>query len=213
MRHQRAEFGIAGLVLCLALGTAGCTTVIVEAAKKTMEDRLTEDQVTDTKIGTGLLSSLADKDKNLLLDVNVDVWEQRAMLTGTVSDAKVRQDVVRLAQADERIRRIYDEIQIVSKEEQARRREAAKNKDESKKEGMGQAVNDFWIETKISAQLISTRGITSVNYRWRSVRNIIYLIGRARSENELKTVLDIIRKTEGVSQVKSFVEIKPVLKS
>ena len=203
----------AGVSLCIAFGSTGCVTVVTEAAKKTMEDRVTDDQVTDTKIGTGLLSSLADKDKNLLLDVNVDVWERRAMLTGTVSDAKVRQDVVRLAQADERIRRIYDEIQVVSKEEQARRREAAKNKDESKKEGMGQAVNDFWIETKISVQLISTRGVTSVNYRWRSVRNIIYLIGRARSEGELKTVLDIIRKTEGVSQVKPFVEIKPVLKA
>lgn len=203
----------AGVSLCIAFGATGCVPVLTEAVKKTMEDRLTEDQVTDTKIGTGLLSGLVDKDKNLLLDVNVDVWEQRAMLTGTVSDAKVRQDVVRLAQADERIRRIYDEIQIVSKEEQARRREAAKNKDESKKEGMGQAVNDFWVETKISAKLISTSGITSVNYRWRSVRNIIYLIGRARSEDELKTVLNIIRKTEGVSQVKSFVEIKPLRKS
>ncbi len=201
---------IAGVALATAIGAAGCVTVVTEAAKKTMEDRVTDDQVTDTKIGTGLLSSLADKDKNLLLDVNVDVWEQRAMLTGTVSDAKIRQDVVRLAQADERIRRIYDEIQIVSKEEQARRREAAKTKDEPKKEGVGQAVNDFWIETKISAKLIAARGVTSVNYRWRSVRNVIYLIGRARSDEELKTVLDIIRKTEGVTQVKYFVDIKPI---
>ena len=208
---------VAGFALFTALGTTGCTTVIVEAAKKTMEDRVTEDQATDTKIGAGLLSSFSDKDKNLLLDVNVDVWEQRVMLTGTLSDSKVRQEVVQFARADQRVRKLYDEIQIVSKEEQAKRREAAKNKEESrdepKKEGFGQAVNDFWIETKISAKLITTRGVTSVNYRWRSVRNIIYLIGRARSEDELKTVLEIIRGTEGVSQVKHFVEIKPVVKS
>ena len=37
--------------------------------------------------------------------------------------------------------------------------------------------------------------------------------GRARREEELKTVLDIIRATEGVKQVKHFVEIKPILKS
>ncbi|MEK6605097.1 MAG: hypothetical protein AABY77_04340, partial [Nitrospirota bacterium] len=59
----------AGVSLCIAFGAAGCVTVVTEAAKKTMEDRVTDDQVTDTKIGTGLLSSLADKDKNLLLDV------------------------------------------------------------------------------------------------------------------------------------------------
>ena len=213
MRQTHAKLGMAGLALWIALGPAGCTQVMVETAKKTMEDRSTEDQVTDTKIATGLLSGLADKDKNLLLDVNVDVWEQRAMLTGTVDDPRVRQDVVRLAQADDRIRKIYDEIQIVTKAERDQRREAAKNKDESKKEGIGQAVNDFWIETKISAKLISTRGVTSVNFRWRSVRNVIYLIGRARSDDELKTVLEIIHKTEGVKQVKAFVEIKPVLKS
>ena len=213
MRQTHAGLGIVGLALCIALGSTGCTQVMVETAKKTMEDRSTEDQVTDTKIATGLLSGLADKDKNLLLDVNVDVWERRAMLTGTVDDPRVRQDVVRLAQADDRIRKIHDEIQIVTKAERDQRREAAKNKDESKKEGIGQAVNDFWIETKISAKLISTRGVTSVNFRWRSVRNVIYLIGRARNDDELKTVLEIIHKTEGVKQVKYFVEIKPVLKS
>jgi osmotically-inducible protein OsmY len=41
----------------------------------------------------------------------------------------------------------------------------------------------------------------------------VYLIGRARSEDELKTVLDIVRKTEGVTEVKHFVEIKPVGKA
>ena len=75
---------------------------------------------------------------------------------------------------------------------------------------MGQAVNNFWIETKINAKLLLTRGVTSVNYRWRSVRDVVYLIGWSRSQDELKTVLDIIRKTEGVHDVKHFVEIKPV---
>ena len=203
---------IAGVALVLSFGATGCVTVVTEAAKKTMEDRSTDDQVIDTKIATGLLTSMADRDKNLLLDVNVDVWEHRVLLTGTVSDPKVRAEVAQFARADQRVRTLYDEIQVVTKEEQALRREATKNKDESKKDGIGQAVNDFWVETKISAKLISTRGVTSVNYRWRSVRNVIYLIGRARSQEELNTVLEIIRGTEGVKQAKPFVEIKPVLK-
>lgn len=213
MKRILVGIALAGLAPFIALGSTGCTTVLTEAAKKTMEDRVTEDQITDTKIGSGILAGLADKDKNLLLDVNADVWEQRVMLTGTLDDPKTRQDVVDLVRKDHRLRKVYDEIQVVTKAEQAQRREAAKSKDEPKKEGVGQAVNDFWIETKISAQLIAKRGVTSVNYRWRSVRNTVYLIGRARSEDELKTVLDTIRGTDGVSQVKHFVEIRPVLKS
>ncbi len=197
---------------CAALLLPGCTTVLVESAKKTLEDRSTDDQVTDTKISAGILSSLSDKDKNLLLDVNVDTWEQRVMLTGTVADNRTRQEVVQLARADRRVKAVYDEIQVVSAAEQARRREAAKTKDSSKKEGLDRSVNDFWIETKISAKLIADSKVTSVNYRWRSVRNTVYLIGRARSSTEYRTVVDTILATEGVQQTKPFVEIKPVAK-
>lgn len=204
---------MAGILLFTALTMNGCMTVLTETAKKAMEDRTTEDQVTDTKIGTAILSSLSDKDKGLLLDVNADVWEQRVMLTGTLDNPQTRQEVVQLVRADGRAKKIYDEIQIVTKAEKEQRREAAKNKDEEKKEGVGQSVNDFWIETKISAKLLGAGGVTSVNYRWRSVRNTVYLIGRARNQAELKTVLEKIRTTEGVSNVKHFVEIKPVAKS
>lgn len=201
---------VAGVVVS---GATGCLQVYEQAAKTVFEDRSNDDHILDAKIDTGILSALTDKDKGLLLDVKTDVWEQRVMLTGTLDDAKIKKDVVHLVkQSDPRIRQNYDEIQIVSKAEQEQRREAAKNKDDSQKEGVGQAVNDLWIEAKINAQLLSTRGVTSVNYRWRSVRNVVYLIGRSRSEDELKSVLRITPATEGVKEVKPFVEIKPVLK-
>jgi len=213
MKLTYTSLPTAGVLLFTALTMGGCMTVLTETAKKAMEDRTTEDQVTDTKIGTAILSSLSDKDKGLLLDVNTDVWEQRVLLTGTLDNAQTRQEVVQLVRTDGRAKKIYDEIQIVTKAEKEQRREAAKNKDEEKKEGVGQSVNDFWIETKISAKLLGAGGVTSVNYRWRSVRNTVYLIGRARSQAELKIVLEKIRATEGVSNVKHFVEIKPVAKS
>lgn len=205
---------LANVAVAVVLGATGCMQVYEQAAKTAFEDRSNDDHILDVKIDTNILSALSDKDKSLLLDVKTDVWEQRVMLTGTLDDPKMKADVVRLVkQADPRVKQIYDEIQIVSKEEKEQRREAAKNKDESKKEGVGQAVNDFWIETKINAQLLSTRGVTSVNYRWRSVRDVVYLIGRSRSDDELKTVLGIVRKTEGVTEVIPFVEIKPLSKS
>lgn len=197
------------LALLCALCCTACMTVVTETAKKALEDRSTDDQVLDAKMAVAFLSTLADKDANLAVDVNVDVWEQRVLLTGTVSDARSHQEVLQAVQADRRVRAVYDEIQMVSKEEQARRRDAVKNKNPNKKEGVDRAVNDFWIETKISAQLITTRDVASVNYRWRSVRNSVYLIGRARSHRELGRVLATIRATDGVAQVRAFVDIKP----
>lgn len=195
----------------IALLASGCTTVLMETGEKALEDRSTENQVTDTKMATNFLSDLSGKDKGLLLDVNVDVWEQRVLLTGTLDDPNVRDEVVQMAKADARHKALYDEIQIVTPEEKERRRKQVEQQDKKDTEGMGQTVDDFWIATKIEAQLIAAKGVTSVNYRWRSLRNQVYLIGRTRSQAELDKVLDIIRTTKGgVKSVKHFVEIQPL---
>ena len=63
------------------------------------------------------------------------------MLTGTVADSRTRADVLRLVRADKRVQPVYDEIQVVSLGEQARRRAAASKRDASKKEGFERFVN------------------------------------------------------------------------
>lgn len=198
--------------LSLVMTLTGCPTLLVETGKKALEDRTTNDQVTDTKLAASITTDLTKKDKSLLLDVSTDVWEQRVLLTGAVSDPRVKQEIVAMVRADERVRTLYDEIQIVSPEEQAERRKAAQEKEqgEPKKEGFSQTVNDFWIETKISARLVTEPDVRSVNFRWRSVRNTVYIIGRARSEAELQRVLEICKSVDGVVSVKSFVEVRPL---
>lgn len=207
-RVSRSRQYTGALLLALTIGLGGCASILVEGAKKTVEKRQTSDFFTDTQIGTSLFSALTQKDSNLALDINVDVWEQRVMLTGTVADSRTRTEIEQLVHSDKRVLKVYDEIQVVSLDEQARRRKAASKRDSSKKEGFERFVNDYWIETKITAQLIGTKGVASTNMRWRSVRNVVYVIGRVSSAEEHRLALDGIRAVEGVSQVKSFVEIK-----
>ena len=197
-------FLIAGIFMATIF--SGCTTIVTSAAQKAWESRSTEDQVTDSKIHTGILDKLKDKDKGLLLDVNVDVWEQRVMLTGTLDDAGVRSEVESLAKQDSRIKIIHNHIQVVTKAEKETRR---KQKEEggNEKSGAGQAVNDFWIETKIKAQLLTQSNVTSVNYFYRSVLNHIYVIGEAANAPEKSMVLSIIRATEGVKSVQEHIEV------
>lgn len=200
------------VVCAVALNLGACTAVVMETAKKAREDRSTNHQWTDTQIATSILSDLNEKDSGLLLDISVDVWEQRVLLTGTVTAQQMRQDLIRHVKADPRVLKVHDEIQVVSKEEQTRRRAAAKPTP-TQREGTDRVINDVWIETKISAQLIATQNITSVNYRWRAVRSTVYLIGRAQNRTELNAVLGIVRGTEGVSHIKTFIEVKPVTRS
>lgn len=208
MNHLKHLIGATFLILSLPL--AGCTpTLMTDAAQAAFEDRITEDQVTDLKIASHLLKQLLETDKNLALDVGIDVWEQRLLLTGTLDSPEALNQVLGIASGDPRVREIYNEIRIVSTSEKVQRREQAENQD-SAESGVTQTVNDYWLETKIKGQLIAEKGVRSVNYRWRSVQNIIYIIGRARSQEELDLVKGVIKSTKGVRDIKTFINIKPV---
>lgn len=130
------------------------------------------------------------------------------MLTGTLDDAGVRSEVESLAKQDSRITIIHNHIQVVTKaEKEARRKQKEEGGDE--KSGAGQAINDFWIETKIKAQLLTQSNVTSVNYFYRSVLNHIYVIGESANAPEKSMVLSIIRATEGVKSVQEHIEVSP----
>lgn len=202
--------GLVAVLLASVVGLTGCSTVVWETAKKLHENRATETQFTDTKISANLMTGLAEKDVALFMDVNADVWDARVLLTGTVTDYNTRKDVVRQVRSDKRIEKIYNEIQVVSKAEQDKRRQWAQDRRTAAAQDSTASGSDFWIETKIAAKLVTARDVTSVNYRWRSVRNILYVIGCASSRQELAQVLTLMRTTDGVARVKSFVEIKPV---
>ena len=182
---------------------SGCATVIQHTVVKALEDRSALDQKIDAKIHTGILDRLTDKDKGLLFDVSADVWEQRVMITGILDDPVVHSEVVKLARQDDRIKDFHDHIQIVSKDDMEKRRK----QNNSKEEEEGGAVTDFWIETKIKVQLLTTQNVTSVNYFYRSVLNKVYVIGKAKSKFEKDRVLQVIRETKGVQSVTEHIEV------
>ncbi len=213
MAFKRTLRALTGVLLVLAVALSGCTTVVWETAKKLHEDRTTESQFTDTRISASVMSGLAEKDLGLFMDVNADVWDARLLLTGTVTDATMRRDVVRQVRSDKRIQKIYNEIQVVLKAEQDKRLQLAIDRRAAPAPDAPASGSDFWIETKIAAKLIAAKDVVSVNYRWRSVRNTLYVIGAAQNKQELVQVLSLIRATDGVARVKSFVEIKPTLVS
>jgi osmotically-inducible protein OsmY len=190
------------------LSFSGCTTLVTEAAKKALEDRTTEDQVLDAKIASSIINQLSAKDKGLLLDVGVDVWEQRVLLTGTLDSAQVHSEVIAIVKSDSRITQLYEHVQIVTTEEKEARRKQKEESGES--DGAGDTVSDIWIETKIQAQLLTAQNVTSLNYRWRSVQGKIYIIGRSKDSLERDYALEIIRNTKGVQSVTHYIEIKPV---
>ncbi|MCZ6800498.1 MAG: BON domain-containing protein [Nitrospirae bacterium] len=204
MNGNRLKHLFVLIVFPILLFVGGCLSI----AEKAWEDRTTENQVIDTKITAGILDRWSNKDSGLLLDVGADVWEQRLMLTGILDDPKLRDEVVEIAKQDDRIKVVYNEIIIVTPEEKEKRRKDREEAEKSAAKNGDDETNDFWLETKIKVNLVKTSGITSVNYRWRSVKNVIYVLGQSPNATERDTVLKVIRETEGTKSIKEFIKVK-----
>jgi osmotically-inducible protein OsmY len=186
---------VRGVAAVAALGLlAACTqpTGLVNVASSPVEDRSLETLRDDTAITFDINEiMLGEKYRDLFPEVSTDVYEHVVMLTGTVKFAQNKQRASDIVRGVKGVKRIINELQVTSDY------------------GVGSAANDLWIETKLKVLLLGTKGIRSINYRWRSVNGTIYVIGAGRSQAELNTVLNVIRKTERVKKVVNHAWIRP----
>ncbi len=186
--------------------------IVTEVATRAYEERTAEQQITDGKIHTRFLNFFLNKGGDPVA-LNTDVWQRRVMLTGTMTDPRLRDYMVRRVREDGRVRAFYDHVRIVPKEveepkgekEESPEDQADRKKREEKE--MAQKASNTWINTKIKTQLIAAGGVKSVNYRWQSVLNQVYVIGLARTPLEKDRVIRIIRETRGVRGFKEYIEV------
>ncbi|MFV1850268.1 MAG: BON domain-containing protein [Thalassospira sp.] len=174
-----------------------------------LEDRTGNDQWVDTQIKSGILGEFSKLDHTYLMDVNVDIWKQDVMITGMVDSKAKYYDVTSLIKQDTRIKNVYDHLVVADEETIAAYHQAEDEygKNAVPTDSATQSVSDVWIEGQIKALLLAEKGVSSVNYRWQSVQNIVYIMGEAQSDEELQKVLSIVRRIKGVSRVVSHIAV------
>lgn len=173
---------------------AACTqpTGLVNVASSPAEDRSFETLSADTAITFDINEILlGEKYRGLFAEISTDAYERVVLLTGTVKFAQNKQRATELVRGVKGVKRIVNELQVTNDY------------------GIGAAANDLWIETKLKVLLLGTKDIRSINYRWRSVNGTVYVIGAARSQQEMNTVLDVIRKTDRVKKVINHAWVRP----
>jgi hyperosmotically inducible periplasmic protein len=178
------------LVALLAIN--GCTspTGLIDAATTPAEDRSFADSTADAEIKLAINKSMLDLDGKLFLDVNTAVYDGRVLLTGKVATQAAHDDAERIAQRTPGVREVINELLVTT--------------DRSFVSG----VNDVAIEVKIKAQLVATKGIKSIDYRWRSLAGTVYVIGTAQSAQEMSAVLEVIRRIDGVKRVVNYARVR-----
>src|SRR5438445_4466478 len=189
--HKAVTIGSGIGITVLLAACSGPLGVPVGAVTTVAEDRPLSEAGTDLRIKTNILTAFAEQAKGLLVDVSADVYEGQVLLTGSVKKPEDRKTAEAIAQGISGVRQIFNEIQV------------------TEEGGLKASAKDVAIETKLKANLLTAKGVTPINYRWRSVNGVVYFLGIAKGRGELDKVLAITRQTDGVKDVVSHVFIKP----
>ncbi len=192
--------GVASALAGLA-GPAAAGITDILAAPKTLFDRAIEarslsDIVKDNEIVLAVNGIMADLGT---IKASTEIYEQRLLVTGMFDDKALYNDFRRRVRAVRGVKKLYWHVAYMSKDDQE------KNKD--KLIGWPEAMV---LDGKVGLELIGARGVADVNFRVAAdASSTVYLLGRARSREELQKALKLARATEGAKKVVNFVAVRP----
>jgi len=184
-------------LLCavLAAPLGGCLVAAVGAAGagggyELSAERSFSDTAKDAGIAAVVQKSWRDYNLQMSEDLGCTVYEGRVLLTGEVPNEDWRAEAVKRTWQVDGVKAVYDEIQI------------------GPEEVFTQDVGDDTITTKLTTQLKFDADVKSINYTITTVRGVVYLMGTARSQQELDRVVDHARNIADVKRVVSYVTIR-----
>lgn len=187
----------------ILLATTSCIPLIIGGAGvagyTTAQERPVGGAVDDAAIVTEVNAYfLNSPQRTLFKDVNIESVDGRVLLTGSVKTREARVEAFRLAWQPKAIKEVINEIKV----------------DEGKNFSAKQASIDAYITTQVKSKLLITKGVRSINYNVETIDNVVYLIGIARTQDEIDIVVDIARKIDQVKRVVNHVKLRdPSLKS
>ncbi len=190
------------LVVALTIGILIYGALQAEALPNPFDDRSTAEQIEDNRIFGRIYEALKKRNESLPVEVNVDVWEGRVLLTGIVDDPKDRIFVADSIRKVKGVKVIYNHLKAASKEILAMRKVGRGGKEIKK------VLSDKWVNNKIRVRLFSEKAsVKSANYRYRVVLGHAYVIGISRNAKEKKDALQVIRETPSVTAVTEYIMV------
>ena len=158
-------------------------------------------------------SSDIARDNAIVIDVNkvmadlgtikasTEIYEQRLLVTGLFSEAETYKKFETGVRKVEGIKNLYWHVTYMTDDA----------KEDAIKAGRMMDWTDVLaFETKASARLIGTAGVADVNFRVTGdPYGNLYLLGRARSREELKKAVAKLKEGDGVKKVYNYAMVRP----
>ena len=173
------------IIICLS----GCASTIIGGAASvglaSVQERSIKDAAIDLKLEIQIQEKLFRADTGQLF-VNVDVilLEQRVMLIGNVESQELRDLASKIAwEVSPKIKNVINEITV------------------GKKPKLVSQALDARISLSLSGLLIGDAKISDINFTHSVSKQVIFLIGIAKDDEELNKVIDHARSVKGVKKV------------
>ncbi len=206
MKPARMAFALGavaalGILAAAAPGASAFGLLDIISAPKTLFDRAiearsTSDIVEDNKIVLAVNGIMADLGT---IKASTEIYEQRLLITGMFDDKTLYDKFLADVKKVTGVKKLYWHVVYMSEQEQEKHKATLLD--------WGDALI---LDTKVGLALVGTGDVADVNYRVAAdAQSTVYLIGRARSEVEMKLAVKVARATEGVKKLVNYVVVRP----
>ncbi len=171
----------------LIVGGAGAGAVVAQ------QERSTGNAIDDASITMKIKSAFLQNNEQLFNKVSVSTHEGRVLLSGVIKSLALKDLATKIAWQEEGVQQVMNELQV----------KAAKDEINFKDPAL-----DSLITSKAQSKLLLAKGIRSVNYSIKTINQIVYITGVAKTQSELDQVVQIISDISKVKKVVTHVRLK-----
>jgi osmotically-inducible protein OsmY len=182
--------------MAAALSLSGCATAAVGAAAGlgvyALQDRTIGEGIDDAAASQQVKMRLMAADASAFREVDVEVANRSLLLSGVAPTEQHRQMAETIAHSAGAIDQVYNEIVVGEPSSFVRN------------------ARDELITAQVRARLAASPAVRAININIETFQGVVYLLGTARTEQELRSAAEIASVVGGVRRVISFMRVRPV---
>jgi len=177
---------LSGCILPLAAAGAGAAGGYATLG----QERSASDQLKDVTIRSLVSQSWDQYSPDLPHNLDATVYEGRVLITGRLANEQLRQEAVQRAWKVDGVKEVYDEIEV------------------GPETHFSDEARDTLISTRLKNDLVWDSQVKSINYTVKTENGIVYIIGSARTKDEMERVTGYARNIPNVRRVVSYVRVR-----
>jgi osmotically-inducible protein OsmY len=155
-----------------------------------VQDRTIGEGIDDATASQQVKARLMAADAQAFQEVDVEVASRNLLLSGTVPTPEHRQAAETIARSARTIDNVYNELVV------------------GEPSSLVRNAQDELITAQIRTRLAASPAVRAVNVNIETFHGNVYLMGTARSEQELRRAAEIASVVSGVRRVVSFMQVR-----